>query len=269
MALNKRELLDQLFVWKRETQIKAADGTVITTVYQRIVGDFDLQSARKTALRYSMEARKRINNPASDDHIIYILPLKELSREDKVTLCLSEELDSIRKTVDNDVFLPEPVEPDPDASPEEFEEYQRLDDTYEQRRAELLSSKLTEAINRREEELKDLSDDEIDQILITARVNAYCSAEMRVKFIEYCTCLGTFIDEKYRQRLYPSFNDFLELPENLKQQLIEGYLSLEMNAVALKEYPKTPALEAPSAQRLIWVLHLMFHWLTFVIFLTP
>ncbi len=247
MSLNKRELLEQLFVWKRETKIAAADGTVITTVYQRIVGDFDLQSARKTALRYSMQARKRINDTQSDDYIIYVAPLKELSREDKVTLCLSEELDNIRKTVDMDVFLPEPVEPDPDASPEAFEEYQQLDDTYEQRRAELLSSKLTDAINKREDELKDMPDEVLDRMLIEARVNAYCSAEMRVKFIEYCTCLGTYIDEKYRQRLYPSFNDFLELPENLKQQLIEGYLSLEMNAVALKEYPKTPASEAPSA----------------------
>lgn len=242
MSLNKQELLDKLFNWKRETNIVQND-EVVTTVFQKIIGDFDLQSARKTSLRYAREARKVISNPESDEYIIYIEPLDSLGREDKILLCLSEELSEISRKVDSSLYLPEPPEPEPDDSPEKFEEAQELDDTYEERRKKLLSTKLTEEITQREAELEKLSDEQITDALRQARINSYCDGVLRTKFIECCTYFGTFVDKNYKQRVYASFDDFLNLPENLKQQLIQGYLSLEMNAVNLKESQKTPTSE--------------------------
>lgn len=247
MSLNKKELLEKLFVWKRSTDIKDANGEVLTTVYQRIVGDFDLQAARKTALRYSREARKRIQDQSTDDYQIYIAPLIELNRADRITLCLSEEINDLKNQVESRTYIPEPKEPEGNPDLVELEQYQEADDTYEDRRNAVIQSRLQDAIAERQTELEDMSDDELNQVLIEARNNAYCDAEMRVKFIEMCAYLGTYSDEKYRQRLYANFDEFLSLPESLKQQLLEGYLSLEMNSVALKESRKTQAFVPPSS----------------------
>lgn len=244
--MNKQELLTKLFHWNAELPIKDSNGNVLTTVYQRIVGDYDLQSARKAALRHSGQLRAKLVHTESDDYQVYVAPVLTLNRSEQETLLLFDELNEIQKKAEKLTKIAEPKEPDADAPNIEFEKYQELDDTYEQRFLALLKENTDKLFNERKEEVAKLSDEEISDLITRNRIEALCDVELKNRFFEYCVYLGTYEDSGFKTRLYATFDDFGNMPEPLKQQLMRGYADLEMSAISLKESQKIQSLDQPS-----------------------
>ncbi len=243
--MNKQELLNKLFNWSAALEIKDQTGTPVMTVYQRIVGDYDLQAARKAALRYTSQLRARVSKEDSDDYAVYVAPVLVLSREEREVLAFYDSVYQVQKEAERLVRLPEPKEPDASAPTEEFEKYVELDDTYETRYMRLLNDKTNELLQRRKEEIHELTDEELEALVIKNRIDSLCEEELKSKFFEHCVYLGTYEDGSFKKRLFTSFEDFGNCVEHLKMQFMTGYASLEMSAVSLKESQKIQ----PSGQQ--------------------
>lgn len=241
----KVELIEKLFSWSKETPILDTTGKQIGKVYQRLCGDADIQKARITALRYSRELRIKLKDRNSDEYLAYVDGYTDLNKSQLIDLILFNELSTIREKVEKELSFPFPKEPDMESNTEAWEEYQELQDTYESRRLEKLNSVLTQAIQERREELNSESDEFIQEAVITSKISGLCENELRVRFSEMVTYLGTFRDKKMKKKVFSSFQDFLDAPDILKNQLMEGYNSLEISSINLKEFQEIP----PSDQK--------------------
>ena len=233
MENSKVELIEKLFSWHKETPILDAKGVEIGKVYQRLCGDADIQKSRVTALRYSREMRIKLKDINSDEYLAYVDAYDDLSKEDLINLILFDELIEIRNKVEKDFYFPDPQEPKDDDT-EEWENYQVLVDSWEDRRTEKLNSLVTEAIEDRKFELNNKSLEEIQKQVRLSKINNLCENELRIRFMEMVTYLGTYKDKKFKKRLFNSFQEFLDSPDILKNQLINGYNSLELSSVNLK-----------------------------------
>jgi hypothetical protein len=240
------ERFQQLFQWRAPVEIIAPGGDVVDTLYQRLVGDADLNKARTTALRYSRELRNKLKDTNSDDYLAWVADIEDYDKNNLIVLVLYNELGQIRETVEKEFIFAEPMEPDTNATTEELEEYQELDDTYEDRRAEALGHKMEDAMQARKAELEAFSEEDLKAVLIQTRINALCETELREKFIQMCVFLGTYLDDDYRTRAYLTFQQFLDSPDNLKEQLITGYNKLEISSVNLKGLLKATPSDQPS-----------------------
>lgn len=242
----KLEHIQKLFTWKAPLELKNSDGEVIQTVYQRLIGDSDLYRARTIALRFSREMRRALRNTESDEYFAYIDIFNDYTKEEVVTLTLFDELTEIRANVEKDFYFPEPEALESDATTEEQEEHQEQQDTYEDRRAEALDAKIKEALETRQQQLDSLNEGDLRELFIDNKINALCEQELRLKFLSMCVYLGTYLDEKYTYHLFNSFEEFLNSPDTLKAQLVDGYNNLEVSSISLKGFPKVQTSDQSS-----------------------
>jgi len=242
MSNERPELIENLFRWNRETPIVDTKGVQIGKVYQRLCGDADIQKARITALRYSRELRIKLKNKDSDEYLAYVDGYNDLNKEQLTDLILFNEIMTIREKVEKDFNFSFPKEPDEEGTTEDWEQYQELQDTYESRRLDKLNEKLTKEIQYRREELSANSMEFLQEAVILTKISGLCENELKVRFMEMVTYLGTFRDKKMKKRAFSSFTDFLDAPDILKNQLMEGYNSLEISSINLKEFQEiTPS----------------------------
>jgi len=231
------ELIEKLFIWKAPLELKGEDDIVVDTVYQRLVGDSDLNKSRVTALRYSRELRNKLKDITSDEYFAYIDILNDYNKEEITTLILFDELINIRTEAEKDFYFPEPEIPAEGSTTEQEEEYQELQDTYEERRIQALDDRVKELLETRKKNLDSETEDYLRERVTDSRIDSICESELRLKFLHMCVYLGTFLDSEYKYRLFKDFQEFLDCPESLKTQLVEGYGKLEVSSINLKGFP--------------------------------
>lgn len=234
VEFSKTELIEKLFSWNKETPILDTKGVEIGKVYQRLCGDADIQKSRVTALRYSREMRIKLKDIKSDEYLAYVDAYDDLSKEDLINLILFDELIDIRDKVEKKFYFPDPKEPDEESDTEAWENYQSLVDSWEERRNSRLNELVSIEIEDRKSELNNLSLENIQNQVKISKINNLCKNELQIRFMEMVTYLGTYRDKKFKNRLFKSFQEFLDAPDVLKNQLIEGYNSLELSSVNLK-----------------------------------
>lgn len=232
------ELIEKLFTWKAPLELKDGEDAVVNTVYQKLIGDSDLNKARVTSLRYSRELRGKLKDPTSDEYFAYVDILNDYNKEEIITLILFDELIDMRTEAEKDFYFPEPETPGEDATTEDEEEYQRLQDTYEDRRIKALDDRVKEILEARKNNLDSETEDYLKERAINSRVDSICENELRSRFLNMCTYLGTFLDSEYKYRLFKDFDEFLNSPEALKSQLVSGYNRLEVSSINLKGFQK-------------------------------
>lgn len=240
----KLEQIQKLFTWKSPLELKDSEGIVLSTVYQRLVGDADLNKARTVALRYSREMRSKLRDTNSDEYFAYVDIFNDYNKNELVTLILFDELADLRSQAEKDFYFPEPNQPDAEAKTEELEEYQEQVDTYEDRRLKALDDKIKELLDQRKVQLDSADEEDLREIAVESRINSVCEQELRLKFLAMCVYLGTYLDEKYTYRLFKDFIEFLNCPDTLKTQLVDGYSNLEVSSINLKGLQKIPTSEA-------------------------
>jgi hypothetical protein len=244
--MEQRELLNKLFSWSNSLDLKNASGEVVMKVYQRLIGDMDLQKARMSALRYSREFRLKLRNHDSDEYIALIQPVEDLERDALITLLLVDSVDSVRQEIDRNYYFPEPKEPEEFASTEEHEEYTEKWNSWERDREKDYSTKLVQEMDALKAKLSELSTEELLTRAKTLRVDALCEQELKLRFLEMCVLFGTYIDPQFKKHLFDTYIDLGSQPDAVKSQLIDGYATLEMSTIRLKESIKSQASEQES-----------------------
>jgi len=233
--------LSELFKWTGELTIKDRNGEPVIVrkrplvLYQRVVGDNDLALARKMALKASRGLRKELRDETSSSHAAMIPDSESLSDEVLANMVILADSPEIRRLANAQADKPrEPLEPKQEASLEVQEEYEVELEEYKLAVAKAVEDKLREIIDARSAELGKLSREELSTMFLESTIKSICQAEMLKVFNNWCAYLGTYRDSKHTTRAFSSYDEYANVSPELKTQILDGYLTLEINGADLK-----------------------------------
>jgi len=240
-TLEVRMKLNELFKWTGELTIRDKDGEPVIVrkrslvLHQRIIGDSDLGLARKMALKASRELRKELKDETSNSFAAMIPDYEDIEDGVLANMVILASSPEIRRAAIDQADRPrEPLEPDQDASLEVQEDYETELEEYKTAINEAIDTKVGELIQARSEELKELSRVELTKLFLESTVRSICQAEMLRTFNSWCSYLGTYRDRKYTTRAFASYAEFADAATELKSQILNGYLMLEIAGTDLK-----------------------------------
>jgi len=239
------ETLEGLFKWHHELNlvdslgdnVKKQDGTD-WVVYQRVIGDSEINLARETALRASAIQRRKLQEPSNLDRMLIIPDYHNMDKGNIIALIILHELPDLRAAAQKEVLLPFPDASDSSATLKQQEETQTAIDTYFEKRDRLILEKINELVQARQEELQKNPKKRLQVIHADAAMNGSCREIFLVTLNEMLTYLGTWLDSEFKHRAFQSYNSFRNASTHLKQQLIEGYAVLELGGNKLKKSPE-------------------------------
>lgn len=245
--MDQLELINKLFAWTKTTDLKNQAGETVIQIYQRLVGDSDVQKARLFALRNSRELRLKFRDTTSDEYVALVTPVDDLDHDAILTLLLVDSVDGVKQEIDKTFYFPEPTEPDEYASNAEHEDYAHRWTAWEDERNLAYNKLLVEKMDALKVKLEELDDEELHRRAKVMRIEALCDQELKSKFVEMCVVLGTYADANYQKHLFATYHDFAIQPDTLRSQVLAGYAELEMSTIGLKESTKSQASEQASA----------------------
>lgn len=228
--------ISKLFEWKKNFDLEIFGRKI--TIYLRLVGDAEINRARVYALRKSAELRKKLRDKNSDEYIAFIPDFDIITKEELLGGILTLAVKDLTNDAIKEVKIPLPVEPTSDASLEEQEKYQEEIDNYPILREELIRNYVKEKLQALEDRYKKLSKENLYDIYVKEAVNQLCEMEMISAFREMSAYFGSYKDKNYKTRLVNTFEEFQNLPSNIKTEIIQEYLSLEIDGEVLKKLPE-------------------------------
>ena len=239
------DTLEGLFKWSHDWLMLGLNGQPLETeegkevrVYQRVIGDADLQLARETALRAAALQRKKLEEDSSLDRASLVPNYTYMDKGEITALIILTELHEIRRKADRELVFPYPEPPSSSATLEEQEQYQEAIDTYFERREKELKELIQDKVEMRKKELRKLSKDQLRVVHETAAIESSCRDVFLSILNEFMAYRGTFLDPEFIKRAYPSFNAFRNASPIAKRQIIANYANLELKGDQLKKLPE-------------------------------
>ena len=227
--------ISKLFVWYREVDLSAFGQA--RTVYIRLVGDSELSRARIYALRKSAEMRKKLRTPGSDENVAYIPDFEVITDPELVQGLLALSIKELASKAVSEVKIPLPIEPDSDATLEQQEAYQQEVDEYPVRREMAIREYIEKELLKEQKKWQKLDKQKLYDIYVTSAVNQLCEMEMLESFRKMCAFFGTYEDDSFENRVFSDIEEFDNLPSNVKEQLMNNYLELDIEGEVLKKLP--------------------------------
>lgn len=222
-----------LFSWSKEFVIES-NGEEIP-VYMRVVGDADVNKSRVSALRRSAELRKKLRDSDSDEHFAYIKPMEDLSIESLVSVILVFSMREFSEQAKKEVKIKLPKQPKSDAKTEEHEKYQKEVDEYPEKYQKELKKLLEKKVDAEKDRLSGLGKEVLYTKYTDVMIEELCERELLKAFREWTAYLSAYKDKELTQKFFTSFEEFNNLPSELKEQFIKEYSLLELTMDNLKK----------------------------------
>jgi hypothetical protein len=227
--------IEELFRWTGTVEIKDNEGEVVETVYQRVVGDADIQRARLEALKASKLMRKALKNKESDEAIINLPLDDDYTKEELITLIIFSRYSIFRQQAEYRTQEKKIKEPKSDAT---LEEQENFIENVEQARADYelgVNEDIKKQIEKYEEELKAKTVEELFDIYLKEHSEIVCRLKMIEVFDEFATFFGSFADAKHKERRFEDIESFRDLAPRIKNILMENYKKLELGLSEVKK----------------------------------
>lgn len=235
-SIEKNDIsIDKLFQWGDKFIVYDRFGKESITAYLRLVGDAEVNRARVFALRKSSELRKKLKDLDSDERLAYIPEIEALEKEILVEVLILFKTKELTMEAIKEVVITLPKEPDSDSTLEDQEKYQEFVDEYPSKREKLIREYIDKRVEKDRVALNEKNIEELYQSYEKQLINQVCEDEMVRRYREMCVYFGSYKDENYTEPLFKSFEEFDNLPTNVKDQFIEFYLSLELGGEDLKK----------------------------------
>ncbi len=229
--------ISKLFRWTAKVILKDLDGMPLRDangepvwVYIRIVGDNDLDTIRKYALKESRKARK-----AFTEDIDYYLPdLGSLKKEELISLILLGEMTEIYKQAERDTEINYPSAKDSLTLEQEEELSEKLE-TYFDRLHEAVLKNTNKLL---EERRQHYNLRELEFLLPLAQkryIDKMAEVEMSRAHNDGILRYAIFKDEEFSIPAFTSFEEAANASAHLKGQLIEAYTKLSLKDTELKK----------------------------------
>ena len=234
-------ILEGLLKWSHKFTPNDSSGEPIThngkpiVLYQRVIGDADLDTARQTAWRAAALKRRQLKDETSLDRVMIVPDYTLLDKETLIALITLNELPELRQQASRDLIFGFPEALDESSTLEEQEEYQEATDTFFDRRQEKLAEKVNQLIEVRKKELKQMTKNKLKVLHEATAIDYACREVFLLTFNEMVTYLGTYSDAKFKKRAFPTFYSFRNVVTDIKQQLVEKYAELEISGGKLKK----------------------------------
>jgi hypothetical protein len=227
--------IEDLFRWKGELEITDNEGNVIETLYQRVVGDHDIQKSRIEALKASKLLRRALKDENSDEYLTSVPEEDQYTKEELIALILFSNYSIFRQQAELRVEEKKVKEPRSDSDLEEQEEYISALEEEKKSYEERLNKDISEQSEKLEKELRGKTDAEIFEIYKKNQVELLCRYRMMEIFDEFATFYGTYKDNKFKERRFETIEDFRDLAPRIKGQILENYKMLELNLGEVKK----------------------------------
>lgn len=234
--------LNDLFNWKSELHLKAANGEALTkdgeevVLYQRVVGDADLETARKNALRASRKLRKSLKDKDSLEHNSILPEYEDMTKEELSNAIIMSSIVELRSEATSTADLPkEPKEPGESAELEEREEYQNALDEYAKSKQKAIEDRTSELIEDKKKSLMYKNKAELRKLFLESAINSLARTKMIDTFNHWCAYLGTYIDPEMQERAFSSYAEYANTYKEIKEQVVSSYLDLELSTSNLKK----------------------------------
>lgn len=233
--------LSDLFKYKKEIDIKDPDtDKVLQKIWVRVLGDDDLKEAYKYARIASSERRALLRDVNSSEHKDEIAQLDGVPKENLVAIILAAREQAVSSEAQVAVVreeLPslEDITERPDApSLEDQERLDRMveetDEKYKKDIADYIQTKLEEMgavlLEKPMDEVLDLAKADLANI---QALDAFVTELNDQKGYR-----GSYEDKECRIRAFDSIEDFKGAHSLLKSQVINAYLSVEMDTDEIK-----------------------------------
>ena len=225
--------INMLFKWGTSMNLETPQGTVV--VWLKLLGDADVNKARIFALRRSAEMRRKMADLESDERIALIPVLDTESKDKVVEVLLTLTVKAIADTANKAVEIKYPSDLKSSASLEEQEKYQQLVDDFPDYVAELHKKAMEKAVAKERKRLKRLSMEKLEVLYVTSLTDNASEAEMYRAFQDRSVWMACYQDENYILPMFAEFDDFINLPTEIKNQLVEFYGTLSIDIDTLKK----------------------------------
>jgi hypothetical protein len=233
--------LAHLFRWSTKVDIKNREGNVVDTLFIRLVGDVDYGQAQQYGLLESRKLRKRLRDENTVDNQALFLDLDEKTKDDLVVGILYSEMTSFRDAAVSelgDELFRIPSLPD-NPTLEDREKYQEKEEKLAEEKTKKLQALMEKKSEERRIKLNELAEkengvEELRKLFVDSSINFRCLDEYSRAFREYCVFAGTYKDSKFTEKAFDNFEQFRNASSNLKRQIIDAYLELELSGEQLK-----------------------------------
>jgi hypothetical protein len=227
--------ISKLFRYTHVITLKIPGEDTDLRLYQKLCGDSEINIARTRAMRKSAELRKNLSNPTWKDRIAYIPDTQRVRKAQVLELLLSLYITGWTRDAIADITISRPVSPEPDANLEEREEYQKEIDAFPKRVEEEILKYIGEKKLQKRKELEGYTKATLVELQEEALIVAKCEEMYMDTFLEMCTWLGTFTDDKFTRRTTKEFEEFENLPKETKEFLIANYTNIDIPSTELKK----------------------------------
>lgn len=228
--------ISKLFKWGQSMTLATPKKDI--TIWLKILGDADTNRARIYALRRSTEMRAKLLDLDSDERIGLIPVLDTSNKTRVVELLLTLLVKEIAAQADKNVKIKYPTEPASTASLEEQEKHQAIVDNFPKYVTDLTKKAINKEVVKERKRLNKLSIKALEELYIDTSVNHICEGEMYNAFQNKAVSMSCFQDDNYIIPMFSDVDDFLNLPTEVKNQIIDFYATLAIDVDTLKKSPE-------------------------------
>ena len=226
--------LSNLFRWSKKVDIK--DGNkVLASVYIRLVGDDDYVEARGISLRYSKELRIKLRDTTSVEYNESFADLVNLGKEELIMGIVVGELSNYRDEAVTVIREKEAPELPDNPTLEQQEAHETKLTELREERVQEIAGFIDKKSEDRKTELAAIEDlEKLRTMYSQSIINIKCMEEFSRVFREFQVYKGTYNDSEFKELAFDSFEDFTSSSPQLKTQLLNAYLGLEIGGEDLK-----------------------------------
>lgn len=233
-SIDKNDVdISELFEWSKKYDLEYRGKKF--EIYDRLIGDAELSRARVFALRKSAEMRRKLRNEDSDERLALIPVFESTTQEEIINGLLLSLTREYTTEAYREIKIDLPIEPDSEAPLEAREKYQEAVDNFPAERSKKIQEYVLKKLDDRRKELDKSKKEDLYKELVDILINQICETEMVNSFREMCAYFGTYKDSAYNKRLFSSYEEFNNLPSDIKNKFIELYFSLDLDIENLKK----------------------------------
>lgn len=227
--------ISKLFIWGKKFEIKDKDDNVQSTIYMRLLGDADVNRARVHALRNSRVMRLKFSDPNSDESMIYLRGIDEMSEKELIEYVVVFSMREITGRAYKEVKIERPKMPKSDASLKKMEKFQQEIDEFPAKLDAAVKEFIKSEVDQLRERLASDSKESLYKQYKENLVNEFCEQEALKSYRDMELYLGCYKDEDYKERWWNSFEDFDNLDAEYKRMFRASYDTLDINMDELKK----------------------------------
>lgn len=233
-SIDKNDVdISKLFYWSDKFVLKVKNKDY--NIYVRLLGDAEVNRARVHALRKSAELRTKLRDETTDEYYAYVPVFESITEDELINSLILLYTRTYTTDALQEIRLELPVEPSSEASLEKREKYQKEIDEFPDKRDKAVKEYIEKRTKEKKKGLEETSKEDLYKEYTETMINQLCEAELITRFREMCAYFGTYKDRALKKRLFENFEQFNNMPGDVKDQLMDAYQLLEIDSESLKK----------------------------------